>query len=39
VTVDDGGVYLTEDGYRFDGLGGTDDGDMSSGSRIGFSGN
>jgi nitrite reductase/ring-hydroxylating ferredoxin subunit len=39
VTVDDGGVYLTEDGCRFDGLGGAHDSDTSSGSRIGFSGN
>ncbi|MBO4246879.1 MULTISPECIES: Rieske (2Fe-2S) protein [unclassified Halomicrobium] len=39
VTVADGGVYLTEDGCEFGGLGPADDGDLSSGSRIGFSGN
>jgi len=39
VTVENGEVYLTEDDYTVDGLGADDDTDLSSGSRIGFSGN
>jgi len=39
ITVADGGVFLAEDGYTVDGLGPDDDTDLSSGSRIGFSGN
>lgn len=39
VTVENGGVYLTEDGYSFEELGAAEDTDLSSGSRIGFSGN
>jgi len=39
VTVEDGGVYLDEAGYRFEQLGGASESDLSSESRIGFSGN
>jgi nitrite reductase/ring-hydroxylating ferredoxin subunit len=36
VTTDDGAVYLADDDYTFERLGGTGDGDLSSGSRIDF---
>lgn len=39
VTVTDGTVYLDEDGYSVEHLGPAEDTDLSSGSRIGFSGN
>ncbi|MFT4945931.1 MAG: nitrite reductase/ring-hydroxylating ferredoxin subunit [Natronomonas sp.] len=39
VTVEDGVVYLTEDGYEFENLGPSGDHDLSSRGRIGFSGN
>jgi nitrite reductase/ring-hydroxylating ferredoxin subunit len=38
VRVADGAVYLVDDDYAFDHLGPADDGDLSSGSRIGFGG-
>ena len=38
VTVADGAVYLADDDYAFDHVGPSDDGDLSSGSRIGFGG-
>ena len=37
VTVRDGGVYLTDDDYEFEGVGSKSDRDLSSG-RIGFGG-
>ena len=37
VTVHDGGVYLTDDDYEFEGVGSKSDRDLSSG-RIGFGG-
>lgn len=39
VTVHDGGVYLTEEGYAFDGQGPSADRDLSSRNRIDFTGN
>jgi nitrite reductase/ring-hydroxylating ferredoxin subunit len=39
VTVEDGDVYLTDDDYEFEKLGPSGEHDLSSGSRIGFSGN
>ncbi|WP_135819803.1 Rieske (2Fe-2S) protein [Halostella litorea] len=39
VTVADGGVFLTDDRYEFDGLGPASDVDLSTGGRIDFSGN
>jgi nitrite reductase/ring-hydroxylating ferredoxin subunit len=39
VTVQDGDVYLTDDDYEFENRGPSGDHDLSSGSRIGFSGN
>ena len=38
-TVEDGDVYLTDDDYEFENLGASGEHDLSSGSRIGFSGN
>jgi hypothetical protein len=38
VTVEEGDVYLTDDAFEFEGLGGSDDDDLSSGSRIDFTG-
>jgi nitrite reductase/ring-hydroxylating ferredoxin subunit len=38
VKVDDGEVFVTDDGYTFEHLGGSEDDSMSSGSRIGFGG-
>ena len=38
VEVTDGTVHLDEDGFSFDSLGGDDDSDRSSGSRVGFGG-
>ena len=38
VTVDDGAVYLTDDRYEFEKRGPSGDHDLSSGNRIGFSG-
>ena len=38
VTVEGDAVYLTDDDYAFDHVGPADDGDLSSGSRIGFGG-
>jgi len=39
VTVADGAVYLTDEEYEFEKLGPSAEHDLSSGSRIGFSGN
>jgi nitrite reductase/ring-hydroxylating ferredoxin subunit len=39
VTVEDETVYLTEDSYTVEKLGPAEETDLSSGSRIGFSGN
>ena len=39
VTVADGTVYLTDDGYEFEQLGPSGEHDLSSRGRIGFSGN
>ncbi len=39
VTVEDGGVYLTDQGYEFEKRGASGDHDLSSRGRIGFSGN
>jgi nitrite reductase/ring-hydroxylating ferredoxin subunit len=39
VTVEDGDVYLTDDEFAFEGLGGSVDDDLSSGGRIDFTGN
>jgi nitrite reductase/ring-hydroxylating ferredoxin subunit len=38
VDVEDGAVFVTEDGYTFEHVGESDDRDRSSGSRIGFGG-
>lgn len=38
VTVEDGAVYLADDGYEFEHLGPSGDYDLSAGSRIDFSG-
>jgi len=38
VTVADGAVYLTDDRYEFENQGASGDHDLSSGGRIGFSG-
>lgn len=38
VTVDDGAVYLTDERYEFENQGSSGDHDLSSGGRIGFSG-
>jgi nitrite reductase/ring-hydroxylating ferredoxin subunit len=38
VTVEEGDVYLTDDAFTFEGLGGSGDDDLSSGSRIDFTG-
>ncbi|MBX0293579.1 Rieske (2Fe-2S) protein [Haloarcula nitratireducens] len=38
VAVDDGDVYLTDDRYEFENRGPSGDHDLSSGGRIGFSG-
>jgi nitrite reductase/ring-hydroxylating ferredoxin subunit len=38
VEVDDGEVFVAEDGYTFEHVGESDDGSRSSGSRIGFGG-
>ena len=38
VTVEEGDVYLTDDTFAFEGLGGSDDDDLSSGGRIDFTG-
>ncbi len=38
VEVDDGEVFVTEDGYTFEHVGESVDGSRSSGSRIGFGG-
>ena len=38
VTVQEGGVYLTDENYEFEHVGPSGDHDLSSGSRIGFSG-
>jgi len=38
VAVADGAVYLDEDGFSFESLGGDEDRDLSSGSRMGFGG-
>ncbi|MEF8812405.1 MAG: Rieske 2Fe-2S domain-containing protein [Halovenus sp.] len=37
-TVEDGDVYLTDDGYEFDGLGPSGEHDLSSRGRIDFTG-
>lgn len=39
VTVEDGDVYLTDEGYEFDKVGPSGEHDLSSRGRIGFSGN
>ena len=39
VAVTDGSVYLTDDRYAFEHLGASTDDGLSSGNRIGFSGN